>query len=55
MLAVDEDFDAIETAYDRETKHGTVLDQQTFWSWRARDGMSEIGKTVKLRTRKYVE
>jgi hypothetical protein len=55
MLAVQEDFGAIETAYDRETKHGTVLDKQTFWSWRAKDGFAEIAKTVKLRTRKYVE
>jgi hypothetical protein len=54
MLAVSEDFDAIETAYDRETKHGTVLEQQTFWSWRANDGFSEIAKTVRLQTRKYV-
>jgi hypothetical protein len=55
MLAVSEDFDAIETAYDRETKHGTVLDKQTFWSWRAQDGFSEISKTVRLQTRKYVK
>lgn len=55
MLAVQEDFGAIETAYDRETKHGTVLDKQTFWSWRAKDGFAEIAKTVKLQTRKYVE
>ena len=55
MLAVQEDFGMIETAYDRETKHGTVLDKQTFWSWRAKDGFAEIAKTVKLQTRKYVE
>jgi hypothetical protein len=55
MLAVSEDFDAIETAYDRETKHGTVLDQQTFWSWRAKDGFAAISKTVRLQVRKYVK
>ncbi len=55
MLAVQEDFGTIETAYDRETKHGTVLDKQTFWSWRAKDGFAEIAKGMKLQTRKYVE
>lgn len=55
MLAVSEDFDAIETAYDRETKHGTVLDQQTFWSWRAKDGFAAITKTVRLQMRKFVK
>ncbi len=55
MLAVSEDFDAIETAYDRETKHGTMLDQQTFWSWRAKDGFAAIAKTVRLQVRKYVQ
>ena len=49
---VQEDFDRLETAYDRETKHGTVLDKQTEWHWRIDDGFAAIAKGVKLESLK---
>ncbi len=55
MMAVQEDYDALETAYDRETKHGTVLPEQTRWHWRMQDGFEEIAKSTKLRSREYVK
>jgi hypothetical protein len=48
MKLVQEDFERIETAYDRETKHGILLDKQTEWKWRSEDGFEAIAKGIKL-------
>jgi len=51
MLSIDSDFDTIETAFDRETKHGTVADKQTEWTFRLRDGFEALTQGMKLATR----
>jgi hypothetical protein len=51
MLAVHEDFDALETAFDRDTKHGASSEKQTEWSFRLDDGFEALAKGVKLKTR----
>jgi hypothetical protein len=50
MLAIDSDFDTIETAFDRETKHGTVPDRQTEWKFRLSDGFEALANGRRLQT-----
>jgi hypothetical protein len=51
MLAVHDDFDAIETAFDRDTKHGASSEKQTDWAFRIGDGFDAFSKGVKLQSR----
>jgi hypothetical protein len=51
MLAVHDDFDTIETAFDRDTKHGTATEKQTEWAFRLGDGFETLTKGMKLETR----
>lgn len=51
MLAVHEDFDTLETAFDRETKHGRETAKQTDWAFRLGDGFDVLTKGMKLLTR----
>jgi hypothetical protein len=51
MLAVHEDFDALETAFDRDTKHGSATEKQTEWNFRLGDGFEALAKGIKLTTR----
>lgn len=51
MLSVHDDFDALETAFDRDTKHGAAPEKQTEWSFRVDDGFEALAKGVKLTTR----
>jgi hypothetical protein len=51
MLAVHEDFDAIETSFDRDTKHGRETAKQTEWAFRLGDGFDALTKGMKLLTR----
>jgi hypothetical protein len=51
MLAVHGDFDTIETAFDRDTKHGTSSEKQTEWAFRLSDGFETLTQGMKLETR----
>jgi hypothetical protein len=51
MLDVYDDFDALETAFDKDTKHGTATEKQTEWAFRVHDGFDVLTKGMKLRTR----
>jgi hypothetical protein len=51
MLAVYDDFDRLETAFDRDTKHGAEPEKQTEWSFRMSDGFEALAKGIKLETR----
>jgi hypothetical protein len=51
MLAVYDDFDALETAFDRDTKHGAAAEKQTEWSFRLGDGFEALAKGIRLATR----
>ncbi len=51
MLAVAEDFDTIETAFDRQTKHGRETEKQTEWAFRLDDGFEALTQGLKLSTR----
>jgi hypothetical protein len=51
MLAVHEDFDTLETAFDRDTKHGRETEKQTEWVFKLGDGFEALTKGVKLETR----
>lgn len=51
MLSVHDDFDAIETAFDRDTKHGRSTEKQTEWAFKLDDGFDALTKGLKLETR----
>lgn len=51
MLTVYSDFDALETKFDRETKHGSATEKQTEWTFRVRDGFEALAKGLKLESR----
>jgi hypothetical protein len=55
MIAVQNDFEAIQTVYDRDTKHGALLKEQTAWGWRVQDGFVAIAKGIRLETAKLLE
>jgi hypothetical protein len=50
MLAVHDDFDRIETAFDRDTKHGREAEKQTDWAFRLGDGFEVLTKGMRLAT-----
>ena len=51
MLAVHDDLDAIETAFDRDTKHGRASEKQTEWAFRLGDGFEALTQGMRLATR----
>ena len=51
MLAVREDFDAVETAFDRATQHGAGTEKQTEWSFKLGDGWEAFTADMRLETR----
>jgi hypothetical protein len=51
MLAVADDFDTIETAFDRATKHGRQTEKQTEWAFKLDDGFEALTEGLKLATR----
>jgi hypothetical protein len=51
MLAVHDDFDTLETAFDRDTKHGASTEKQTEWAFRTGDGFEALTKGLRLATR----
>ena len=55
MIAVQNDFEALQNAYDRETKHGAILKAQTAWQWRVQDGFPAISKGIRLETAKLLQ
>ncbi|MBM4385864.1 MAG: hypothetical protein FJ091_21155 [Deltaproteobacteria bacterium] len=55
MKLVQEDFRRLETAYDRDTKHGGLPEKQTEWLWRVDDGFAAFARGVKLASLKGLE
>jgi len=55
MLDVHADFDALESVFDRDTKHGGDAEKQTAWNFRVGDGFPALAKGLRLETRKVTE
>ena len=52
MLDVHADFDALESVFDRDTKHGGDAEKQTAWNFRVGDGFEALAKGLRLETKK---
>jgi hypothetical protein len=48
MLDVGNDFDVLETAFDRDTVHGGIPEKQTQWAFKLGDGLEALAKGLKL-------